>query len=105
MNTSTTPRPSRAVRYSDGGRSYGMPGSVTRTAYLMREKETNTMTMASKAIASYKKAYPDGYDPEVGITLFDHIVDDPSYAFAPIEGFDDASIIFADGSRIAAFGE
>ena len=38
MNTTTTPNPSQAVGYDDGGRSYGMPGSVTRTAYLMRAK-------------------------------------------------------------------
>ena len=63
------------------------------------------MTMASKAIASYNQAYPDGYDPEVGITLWHHIVGGPPYAFVPIEGLDDGTIIFADGSRIDPFGE
>ena len=104
MNTTTTPNPSRPVGYDAGDRSYGMPGSIVRTAYLMREKETN-MTMASKATASYNQAYPDGYDPEVGITLFDHIVDNPEFPVVASEDLDDLSIIFADGSRVDAFGE
>ena len=102
MNTATTP--SQAVGYDAGDRSYGMPGSIVRTAYLMREKETN-MTMASKATASYNQAYPDGYDPVVGITLYDHIADNPRFPVVAPEGFDLQSIIFVDGSRIDPFGE
>ena len=63
------------------------------------------MTMASKAIASYNKAYPDGYDYKTDITLYDHIADNPEFPVVASEDLDDLSIIFADGSRVDAFGE
>ncbi len=63
------------------------------------------MDMATKAINAYNTTYPDGYNEDTGITLYDHI--EPrlgelglAIVECPDEGCLCDDIVFTDGSRI-----